>query len=197
MTERPRVVLDTNVYVSAFLSRSPTSPTREIFTRWRDGEFVLLVSDALVEEIIETLLQRGIGQGRISEFVTLLAALAEWVAVPPEAVERAVPADPDDDAILACALVGRADVLVTYDPHFDRLGGRYRGVEILKAVPFLRSLRTAAEGGPNLREGREEGRWCERGDSNPHGRNDHKILNLARLPIPPLSLRRGARQDAL
>ena len=28
--------------------------------------------------------------------------------------------------------------------------------------------------------------WCERGDSNPHARR-HKILSLARLPLPPLS----------
>ena len=28
--------------------------------------------------------------------------------------------------------------------------------------------------------------WCERGDSNPHG-FPHQILNLARLPVPPLS----------
>jgi hypothetical protein len=28
---------------------------------------------------------------------------------------------------------------------------------------------------------------CERGDSNPH-RFPYKVLNLARLPIPPLSL---------
>ena len=34
---------------------------------------------------------------------------------------------------------------------------------------------------------RMEKRWCERGDSNPHGRFAHQILNLARLPIPPLS----------
>ena len=27
---------------------------------------------------------------------------------------------------------------------------------------------------------------CERGDSNPHGLS-HEILNLARLPVPPLS----------
>ena len=29
--------------------------------------------------------------------------------------------------------------------------------------------------------------WCERGDLNPHEVIPHKALNLARLPIPPLS----------
>ena len=32
--------------------------------------------------------------------------------------------------------------------------------------------------------------WCERGDSNPHG-FPRQILSLVRLPIPPLSQKRG------
>lgn len=31
--------------------------------------------------------------------------------------------------------------LVTYDPHFDSLQGEYRGVKIVKAIPFLDVLR--------------------------------------------------------
>jgi hypothetical protein len=30
---------------------------------------------------------------------------------------------------------------VTYDPHFDSLNGKYRGIKILKAIPFLEVLR--------------------------------------------------------
>ena len=33
---------------------------------------------------------------------------------------------------------------------------------------------------------------CERGDLNPHGCLAHRILNPARLPIPPLSQRHDA-----
>ena len=28
--------------------------------------------------------------------------------------------------------------------------------------------------------------WCGRGDSNPHALVRHKLLRLARLPVPPL-----------
>src|SRR5205807_9857685 len=31
--------------------------------------------------------------------------------------------------------------------------------------------------------------WCERGESNPHGRSDQCILSPARLPVSPLSHR--------
>jgi predicted nucleic acid-binding protein len=52
-----------------------------------------------------------------------------------------VAADPDDDQILACAVVGEANHLVTYDPHFDLLQGVYGSIKITKALPFLWSVR--------------------------------------------------------
>lgn len=60
MTDRLRAVLDTNVFLSAFLSRNPASPTKEILQRWQDGEFILLVSDDLIDELTEKLLERRI-----------------------------------------------------------------------------------------------------------------------------------------
>ncbi len=141
MTERLRAVLDTNVFVSAFLSRSPTSPTQELIQRWEADEFTLLVSDGLVDELAEKLVERGISQERVIEFLVLLGRLAEWVDVPDEAVKPVIEADPDDDIILACAVVGNADCLVTYDPHFDVLGGEYEGVCITRALPFLKAVR--------------------------------------------------------
>lgn len=141
MTERPRAVFDTNVFVSALLSRNPTSPTQELMQRWRDEEFILLVSQALLLELVEKLQERGIGQDQIQELLVTIARLAEWVDVPPEAIAPVVIADPDDDQILACAAVGSADYLVTYDPHFDVLKGIYQGIKITKALPFLWQVR--------------------------------------------------------
>lgn len=147
MTERLRVVLDTNVFVSAFLSRSPTSPTRELIQRWLAGEFTLLISDTLLDELAEKLVERGIEQERVITFLATLISLAEYVDVPAEAVYPVITADPDDDYVLACAVVAGADYLVSYDPHFKPLGELYRGVKIVKALPFLWAVRS--EGGPN------------------------------------------------
>lgn len=141
MTDRPRAVLDTNIFVSAFLSRSPSSPTQELIRRWKSGEFTLVVSDVLVDEIAEKLLERRIAEERVTEFLELLVRLAEWVEVPSNSVEAVVKEDPDDDAVVACAVVGRAGFLVTYDGHFDALGSLHEGIQILKAIPFLRVLR--------------------------------------------------------
>jgi uncharacterized protein len=141
VTDRLRAVLDTNIFLSAFLSRSPTSPTREILERWQAGEFVLLVSDALIDELAEKLLENQVSPARITEFLTLLAGLAEWITVPEDAVLSVIKGDPDDDSILACATVGKADYLVTYDTHFEPLGGMHAGFKIAKALPFLWELR--------------------------------------------------------
>lgn len=141
MTDRLRAVFDTNVFISAFLSRNPTSPTRELIERWRNGEFILLISDPLADELIEKLLQKGIEIADVLEFTALLGQLAEWVEVRAENIRPLIADDPDDDHVIACALVGNADCLVTYDPHFQVLGETFEGIEIMKALPFLWKVR--------------------------------------------------------
>ena len=141
MTDRLRAVFDTNVFVSAFLSRSPTSPTQELINRWLADEFTLLVCDAIIDEIIEKLIVRRIGREDIETFVALLDSLAEWVEISDEAIVPLITADADDDVVIACAIVGNADFLVTYDPHFAPLGDTYQGVKITKALPFLWAVR--------------------------------------------------------
>lgn len=141
VTDRLRAVLDTNVFLSAFLSRNPSSPTQEIIRRWQAGEFVLVVSDALVDELTEKLLANRIDPDQITEFLTLLSVLAEWVDVPEEIVPAVIASDPDDDPILACAVMGKVDYFVTYDAHFEPLGEAYEGVRITRALPFLWAVR--------------------------------------------------------
>ncbi len=141
MTERLRAVFDTNVIVSAYLSRSPTSPTRELIDRWLADEFTLLVCDDIVDEFIEKLTAHSVTRADIEAFVALLDVMAEWVDVPAEAIVRRIPADADDDVVVTCALAGNADFLVTYDPHFTPLGDTYEGIRISKALPFLWAVR--------------------------------------------------------
>lgn len=141
MTERLRAVFDTNVIVSAYLSRSPTSPTRELIDRWLADEFTLQVCDDIVDEFIEKLTAHSVTRADIEVFVALLDVMAEWVDVPAEAIVRRIPADADDDVVVACAIAGDADFLVTYDPHFAPLGANYEGIRISKALPFLWAVR--------------------------------------------------------
>ena len=140
MTKSIRAVLDTNVFVSAALSKNPSSPTREIMERWKNGEFVLLICTPLADEIVEKLVDHSVDENLIGNLVDRLAKLADWVEVPPEKIEKLL-SDPDDNVVVACAVEGGANYLVTHDPHFDSLNGEYRNVKILKAIPFLEILR--------------------------------------------------------
>jgi putative PIN family toxin of toxin-antitoxin system len=145
MTNSIRAVLDTNVFVSSALSKNPSSPTREVIDRWKRGEFMLLICTSLADEVVEKLLDHSVDIEKVEALVKTLASLAEWVEVPTEKIE-ALLSDPDDNVVVACAVEGKANYLVTYDPHFDSLQGDYRGIKIVKAIPFLEALRTMTSG---------------------------------------------------
>ncbi len=132
LTERPlRAVFDANIYVAAYLSKNPRSPNKELFRRWRNKEFTLLVSQAILEEVIEKFDQRGTDQALTVEWVAFILADAENVVTTNEEFPALIADDPDDDHVLACAIAGNAHYLVTYDPHFDCLGGEFQGIRVL------------------------------------------------------------------
>jgi len=116
----------------------------ELLRRWRQGEFELLYSDDLLVEIDEKFSARGIGGEYKDSLLVELRDLATYVEVKPSDVKPVILADPDDDFILACAVVGGADYLVTYDAHFDVLEGEYQGVKITEALPFLWAVRSGS-----------------------------------------------------
>ena len=136
-----RAVFDTNIFVAAYLSKNPNSPTVELLQRWLQGEFELLYSDDLLAEIDEKFSARGIGDVHKHSLLVELLDRATYVQVKPADVQLIILSDPDDDFVLACAIVGQADYLVSYDAHFDILEGEYQGIKITEALPFLWAVR--------------------------------------------------------
>jgi putative PIN family toxin of toxin-antitoxin system len=136
-----RAVLDTNVPIAAHLSRNPGSPIIELLERWRGGQFAQLYSDDMLVELVEKFQARRIASEASDRYLADLIALGEHVTVVPEQIPDIIEADPDDNVILACAFVGRATHIVTYDPHFDVLGGAYQGIPILDGLHFLYAVR--------------------------------------------------------
>jgi len=141
VTRRFCAVLDTNIYVAAFFSHNVSSPNKELMQRWRNGEFRVIACEFLKQEIVEKFLVRKISPARLRELLIDLDRLAQLIVFGDDKVPALIPADPDDDVIIACAVKAKADYLVTYDPHFDVLGGEYGGVKIVKALPFLWAVR--------------------------------------------------------
>ena len=137
----PRAVLDTNVYVAAYLTQNPRSPNKELFRHWRDSQFTILVSNSILTEVVEKFDEYGIAQQLTVDLIAHILTYAEHIAVPGKSVKAVISADPDDNLILACAVVGKADYLVTYDPHFDVLGGEYEGIKVVDGLHFLYVVR--------------------------------------------------------
>ena len=112
----PRLVIDTNVFVSGLISAE--GPPGLILRAVRDQRAVHLVSDAIVEEYL-----RVLDYTRIRKFRKItdsfVADIAAYLVYQTERVELRsrikMSADPDDDVFLNTAVDGRASLLVTGD----------------------------------------------------------------------------------
>ena len=132
-----RVVLDTNLLVSYLITHRPAIAT--LIDRYLPREsFTLLTGPVLLEELNRVLtyprLQRYYTNETRVRFVALIAALSEIVELP-DAIPR-VCRDPDDDRVIACAVAGKADVIISGDQ--DLLVLKQVGdILILSAAQFL------------------------------------------------------------
>jgi predicted nucleic acid-binding protein len=59
--------------------------------------------------------------------------------VSPAEIIEAVPADPDDNRVLECAVAAGSEVIVTGDKHLLALGS-FRGIDIVMVSDFLKRV---------------------------------------------------------
>jgi hypothetical protein len=132
-----RVVIDANVYVSALIS--PRGAPAGVVNRWLEGQFDVLISQPIIDEILRVTaymrLQkyRRLRESRL-EFVALLAEQAIWVE--PDETLDVVSDDETDNRYVECAVVGDAGYLVSGDPHLLDVG-EYRGIRFLSPNDFM------------------------------------------------------------
>ena len=143
----PTVVLvDTNVWVSAFINPSG-SPDR-LHRAWMDNRFQVVVSLPLLDELSDVLTRPRIIRkyplqaADVEEFLLLLVRRSQ-VVVPAGALREC--RDPDDDLILETATLGQAQYAVSRDDDIKRDRDLIRhlqahGVAILSVQQFLEKL---------------------------------------------------------
>jgi uncharacterized protein len=134
-----RVVLDTNIIVSALIA--PAGTPAAIIDAWLDGKFTLLTCAAQLDELRSTLhkprvagLIKPYNAGRL---VNQVKKLAEYIAPLPR-VER--PPDPTDDFLLALSEGGKADYLVTGDKSGLLALDHHKATRIVSAWEFVARL---------------------------------------------------------
>jgi putative PIN family toxin of toxin-antitoxin system len=130
-----RIVLDTNVVVSAMLSPSRTAA--DVLRLALHRRVQLCVSDAILEEYEDVLRRPKCRRPShvISALMKALRATAETVA-PTETLT--VSADEADNRFLECAKAAGADYLVTGNlQHFPRTLGRTRIITARQLVEIV------------------------------------------------------------
>lgn len=139
-----RVLIDTNVFISYLLSSHSAGVIEKIFSAWAEGRFTLLVPEALLDELLVTVKTKPRPAKRIppDNLKDFLATIQEFSEEVPR-IDSPIPAvtrDPKDDYLLAYALVGGADYLVTGDEDLLAQHGQIQELEILTPRQFCDSL---------------------------------------------------------
>jgi putative PIN family toxin of toxin-antitoxin system len=126
-----RVVLDTNVYISAYgFGGKPAEVMRAAIL----GEFELVTSPAILVEVADKLeAVLGFDREHTTEVVQQIARVATIV----RPVHRfAVVADEADNRILEAAAESGADFIVSGDRHLLDLG-QWEGIRVVRVAEFL------------------------------------------------------------
>jgi putative PIN family toxin of toxin-antitoxin system len=130
-----RVVLDTNIIVSALLA--PAGKPAAIIRIWLDGKFTLLTCPTHVDELRSTLQKPRVSERikphKAGRLVNQIKKLAEDIDPLPR-VERSP--DPTDDFLLAMSEGGKADYLVTGDKTGLLALAHHEGTRIVSAREF-------------------------------------------------------------
>lgn len=130
-----RLVLDTNVLVSAFTA---TGVCHQLYER-AVMTGLLVTSEAITDEL-RRILKTKFRRLTAEEVADILAAVsADAELVEPAPLPAPVSRDADDDAVLATALAGRAEIIVTGDDDLLVLKA-YQGIRILSPRGFLEFL---------------------------------------------------------
>ncbi len=140
-----RVVLDTNVLVSATLIRGGNED--RVLRAWQRGDFDLVFSPATLGELARVLSypklrkMRWLTDGEATALLELLSA--QSVFVPGDLVVKAC-RDLQDDKLIAAGIEGDASYLVTGDKDLLVLKNilkKQRGLSIVTPATFLTILR--------------------------------------------------------
>lgn len=123
-----RIVLDTNIYIAVALHGEFAEDIIEIFTT-RSSGVVVVTSEEILLELQRKLKEKfNWEESDIDLFMAKIRNISEVaeVNIKVDIIKR----DPKDNKILECALVGKADLIVTADQDLIKLK-TFRGIGII------------------------------------------------------------------
>ncbi len=141
-----KVVLDTNVLVSGLIVAK--GPSGRILDAVQRGELLLVTSPSLLEEFSEVVLRPRITRKypkiteqaeAVLDFLRTNSTLVAGIPTGP-----IVASDPDDDLVVACAIEGHADYIVSGDEHLLALV-QHGAIRIINPAQFVDDVFSKSE----------------------------------------------------
>jgi putative PIN family toxin of toxin-antitoxin system len=128
-----KVVLDTNVLVSATLS---DGPPYHILKLAEEDAITSVTSPGIIEETRDVLSRDRVpfADDQVDDFVEKVLSVSRLVA--PETNLHVIEDDPDDDMIVECAVAADADYIISGDSHLLELE-QYDGIPVISPADFL------------------------------------------------------------
>ena len=137
-----RVVLDTNILIGAVITKG--TPPDRLYQAWMRGEINLITSTAQMAEVAAVLarprLEKFLGADEAETLVENIGTRALILDEPPSVN---LSPDPKDNPILAAAIAGKADVIVSGDKKHMLALGEVEGIPVVTAREALERLSNA------------------------------------------------------
>jgi putative PIN family toxin of toxin-antitoxin system len=129
-----RIVLDTNILIAALITQG--TPPDQLYRAWLRGEFELVTSAAQIAELADVLarprVQKYLDAHEASVIVENIDTRATILDRPPEVN---LSPDPKDNPILAIAVAGKADLIVSGDKKHLLALGEVQGILLCRKPP--------------------------------------------------------------
>ncbi len=136
-----KIVLDTNVLISAVIKKSPT--IRAVLDACRDGNITLVLSRPILQEFGRVMHKPNIQKyhqmtdAQISQYISDLSTFVE-LAEGTTPIE--VSQDPKDNMFFSCAVESGADYLVSGDEKHILSIPVYQGVKTMSPTQFVQEV---------------------------------------------------------
>ena len=134
-----RVVLDTNILIGALITKG--TPPDTVYRAWLRGEIEFVTSAVQIAELARVLarsrIRRLVDADEANALVESIATRAIVLDVLPEVN---ISTDPADNPILATAIAGNADLIVSGDKKHVLSLGEVRGIPVVTARDALDRL---------------------------------------------------------
>ncbi len=128
-----KVVLDTNIYISAILFGGNPGRIRKLS---KEKKLEILISEAIIAEVAEVLRKKFNWKSwQISQIIDEIRETATLII--PNQTLSITKKDEDDNRILECAVEGKVQYIVSGDKQHLLPLKEYQGVKILSVAEFL------------------------------------------------------------